>query len=127
MRFLTFSPSINFDLPKKLSNLAQKVAQKEKSYASENGISRTPLRVPVSSSGLLKSRRPSRMPIRTLRPDMCLVVPSLSPGLRPAFPRNTGANAATTQGAGFYVNLKFCLVKNVQHRHGSWIHGRIEG
>jgi hypothetical protein len=26
---------------------------------------------------------------RTLRPDKCLVVPSLSPALRPGFPRNT--------------------------------------
>jgi hypothetical protein len=34
---------------------------------------------------------------RTLRPDKCLVVSSLSPGLRPFCPRNTGANAATTR------------------------------
>jgi len=34
---------------------------------------------------------------RTLRPDKCLVVPSLSPALRPGFPRNPGANAATTR------------------------------
>jgi hypothetical protein len=34
---------------------------------------------------------------RTLRPDKCLVVSSLSPGLRPGFPRNTVANAATTR------------------------------
>jgi hypothetical protein len=33
---------------------------------------------------------------RTLRPDKCLVVSSLSPELRPNCPRNTGANAATT-------------------------------
>ena len=37
---------------------------------------------------------------RTLRPDKCLVVPSLPPGLRPCCPRNTGDNAATTR-AGF--------------------------
>jgi hypothetical protein len=30
-------------------------------------------------------------------PDKCLVVPSLSPGLRPHCPRNTGANAVTTR------------------------------
>jgi hypothetical protein len=34
---------------------------------------------------------------RTLRPDKCLVVSSLSPGLRPGYPRNTGDNAATTR------------------------------
>jgi hypothetical protein len=34
---------------------------------------------------------------RSLRPDKCLVVPSLSPGLRPGCPRNTGANAVTTR------------------------------
>jgi hypothetical protein len=34
---------------------------------------------------------------RTLRPDKCLVVSALSPGLRPDGPRNTGANAATTR------------------------------
>jgi len=34
---------------------------------------------------------------RTLRPDKCLVVPSLSPRLRPNCPRNIGANAATTR------------------------------
>ncbi len=35
---------------------------------------------------------------RTLRPDKCLVVSSLSPRLRPGYPRNIGANAATTRG-----------------------------
>jgi hypothetical protein len=34
---------------------------------------------------------------RTLRPDKCLVVPSLAPGLRPGRPRNTRANAVTTR------------------------------
>jgi hypothetical protein len=34
---------------------------------------------------------------RTLRPDNCLVVSSLAPELRPACPRNTGANAVTTR------------------------------
>jgi hypothetical protein len=34
---------------------------------------------------------------RTLRPDKCLVVPSLSAGLRPDCPRNTAANAVTTR------------------------------
>jgi hypothetical protein len=34
---------------------------------------------------------------RTLRPDKCLVVSSLSPELRPGCPRNTGANAVTTR------------------------------
>jgi len=34
---------------------------------------------------------------RTLRPDKCLVVPSLSQGLRPGFPRNTCHNAVTTR------------------------------
>jgi hypothetical protein len=34
---------------------------------------------------------------RTLRPDKCLVVSSLSPGLRPGCPRNTGDNAVTTR------------------------------
>jgi hypothetical protein len=34
---------------------------------------------------------------RTLRPVKCLVVSSLSPGLRPDHPRNTGVNAATTR------------------------------
>ena len=34
---------------------------------------------------------------RTLRPDKCLVVSSLSPALRPGCPRNPVANAATTR------------------------------
>ena len=34
---------------------------------------------------------------RTLRPDKCLVVSSLSPRLRPSCPRNIGDNAATTR------------------------------
>ena len=34
---------------------------------------------------------------RTLRPDKCLVVSSLAPGLRPFHPRNPGANAVTTR------------------------------
>jgi hypothetical protein len=34
---------------------------------------------------------------RTLRPDKCLVVSSLTPALRPGCPRNTGANAVTTR------------------------------
>jgi len=34
---------------------------------------------------------------RTLRPDKCLVVSSLSTGLRPGCPRNTVDNAATTR------------------------------
>jgi len=43
---------------------------------------------------------------RTLRPDKCLVVSSLSPALRPGFPRNTGANAATTrEGLNQFVML----------------------
>ncbi len=33
----------------------------------------------------------------TSRPDKCLVVSSLPPAFRPAFPRKTGANAATTR------------------------------
>jgi hypothetical protein len=33
----------------------------------------------------------------TLRPDNCLVVLSLFPGLRPGCPRNTAPNAATTR------------------------------
>jgi hypothetical protein len=36
---------------------------------------------------------------RTLRPDKCLVVSSLSPGLRPGDHRNTGVNAATTRAS----------------------------
>jgi hypothetical protein len=34
---------------------------------------------------------------RTLRPDKCLVVSSLSTGLRPFCHRNTAANAVTTR------------------------------
>jgi hypothetical protein len=34
---------------------------------------------------------------RTLRPDKCLVVSLLFPGLRPASPRKTVANAVTTR------------------------------
>ncbi len=49
----------------------------------------------------------------------------LSPGLRPHRPRNTGANAVTTRGAGFYVNLKFALSK-MSNIGTFWIHGRIE-
>jgi hypothetical protein len=34
---------------------------------------------------------------RKFSPDKCLVVPSLSTGLRPGCPRNTAANAVTTR------------------------------
>jgi len=34
---------------------------------------------------------------RKLSPDKCLVVPSLSPRLRPGCPRNIGDNAVTTR------------------------------
>jgi hypothetical protein len=57
-----------------------------------------PYAFPWLSSGLLQTRRPSRMPTtRTLRPDKCLVVSPLAPELRPGCPRNTGANAVTTR------------------------------
>ena len=48
-------------------------------------------------SGLLKAGRAKpNANKRTLRPDKCLVVPSLSPALRPGCSRDTGANAVTT-------------------------------
>jgi hypothetical protein len=66
---------------------------------------RLPVRCPVrrslgeggSSSGLRIPKAKLDANTRTLRPDKCLVVSSLSPGLRPDCPRNTGANAATTR------------------------------
>ena len=60
------------------------------------------------SSGLLKARRPSRMPTRerfllrqayggTGRPDKCLVVKSLDSSLRPFSLRNMESTAITTR------------------------------
>jgi hypothetical protein len=56
---------------------------------------------------------------RTLRPDKCLVVSSLFPGLRPSCPRNTGTNAATTRTNGlqfrrFRASLIPNEIRNVQ-------------
>jgi hypothetical protein len=51
---------------------------------------------------------------RTLRPDKCLVVSSLSTGLRPGCPRNTVDNAATTR-AGLAPVQRFLTRASASH------------
>jgi hypothetical protein len=52
-------------------------------------------RVVIRLAAIMKAKPNANA--RTLSPDKCLVVSSLSPELRPGFHRKTGVNAATTR------------------------------